>query len=97
MSSMSRIRLACLGSFVTLVALATAFCDDGTVPKVCTLIGCDSGVEVVLSPQPAASFRVEVFPPGSPASYVRDCESAAACNEIFFEAFTPDYVNVRGF
>ncbi len=95
MSSMSRNRAVHLLAPVTLLLLATTFCNDATHPKVCTEIGCESGVEVLVFPQPAGSFRVEVFPLGSPASYVRDCETAADCNQIFFADFTPDYVNVR--
>ena len=61
----------------------------------CTLIGCESGVMVQVTPLPTGPFRVEVSPLGSLVSFVRDCEDPAACAKIFFPNFTPGEVSVR--
>ena len=62
---------------------------------VCTLIGCDSGLQVQLDRSPSAAYRVEVFPPGSGATYTFECPSAQCGTTVFFQDFTPDIVNVR--
>ena len=61
----------------------------------CTEIGCASGLQVQLDRSPSAGYTVEVFPPGSGAKYSFECPSGQCGTTIFFEDFTPDYVNVR--
>jgi hypothetical protein len=78
-----------------LVGLVLAGCSSGSPPpQICTLIGCESGLEIVLEARPAGAFRVEASAPGQPARVI-DCPTAASCERIFFDDFTPDSVTVR--
>jgi hypothetical protein len=84
-----------VGATVAVLVFAVVGCYEESMGPICTEIGCESGVEIRVVPQPVGPFRVEVSPPGSLASYVRDCENGATCTRVFFADFTPDYVNVR--
>lgn len=60
--------------------------------RVCTQIGCDSGLAVTLASPPATPFLVEafVFPGGS--RQAKTC-NATPCN-VFFQNFTPATVRI---
>lgn len=66
-------------------------------PTACTLIGCESGVEVAFAQRPDAPFRIEAEVPGHPSSrYVYECDEVSRCGgRIFFADFTPDVVRIR--
>ena len=57
----------------------------------CTLIGCQSGLTVALTSQPAVPYRVEAYTIGDGPRFVRECPGTAAC-PIFFQDFTPGHV-----
>jgi len=76
-----------------LVALL-ASCDLSGRQQVCTLIGCDSGIRVVLTAPPTVPYRVEAYVPGSGARQVRECSAGGACN-ITFAGFTPVEVSIE--
>ena len=64
--------------------------------RVCTLIGCESGVTVHLSSLPSQPFRVEVGAPGADTQYVFDCtnDTARCRREIFFPDLGSDHLFV---
>jgi hypothetical protein len=63
----------------------------------CTLIGCDTGLAVVVEDPPAFPYRVEVFPPVTGPRYVMNCTSPSVCFEgrVFFGEFLPRSVTVE--
>ena len=75
---------------LTIAACTIASCDSDFFGGVCTLIGCNSGVIVVLESPPATPYRIEVYS-GSAAGprYAHSCAGASACGEVFFPDFTP--------
>lgn len=76
-------------SFV--VALVLTACSPFTrTARVCTEIGCDSGIEVVLESPPAGSYRVEAYVDPQGPRYVFRCERQSGCTDrIFLDEFTP--------
>ena len=81
---------------VVIVALAIALtsCDPGERLEACTLIGCDSGLRVVLTAPPTAPYRVEAYVPGSAVRQVRQCTAGGPC-DIAFAGFTPGQVTIE--
>ena len=63
--------------------------------RVCTDIGCYSGLEIQVNPAPTVPFRIEAFAPGSSALYTQDCANAADCTPVFLPEFTTRDVSVR--
>ena len=66
--------------------------------KVCTLIGCNSGLTVHLNAKPAGTYKVEVFAlsPNQQPVYVYECSNAASCQQdIFFASLIADHPFVR--
>ena len=76
-----------------LLGLTLSSCSDQG--RICTDIGCYSGLEIQVNPAPTIPFRIEAFVPGSSALYTQDCANAADCTHIFLPEFTPDDVSVR--
>ena len=70
-------------------------CDSDTVSQGCTLIGCASGIEVVLEQPPAVPYRVEAYVSSQMPRYVYRCDSGSCLPRIFFEEFTPFRVFVE--
>ena len=72
--------------------LVTMGCSELT--KVCTLIGCDSGVRVHLSALPSQPFRVDIGTPGSDVAYVFDCtnDSSRCRQDILFPDLIADHL-----
>lgn len=60
-------------------------------PRVCTLIGCSSGLRVELEGASSAPFTLTATAGGATESIV--CEQATGC-ELFFEDFTPSQVTI---
>jgi len=91
---------SCVMRQATQLALASflvfglSACSD-QLQRICTDIGCYSGLEIQVSPAPATPFRIEAFAPGFSAVYTQDCANPADCTRIFLPEFTPDVVNVR--
>lgn len=57
----------------------------------CTLIGCFSGLFVVLSAPPSTPYRIEVYAGGSPARYVWACPTGGDCGgRALFPDFRPE-------
>lgn len=81
-------------AFFLLILLTAALgaCNSSPVTRVCTQIGCTSGIEVQLEEEPDIPYRVEADPGGGRARYVFECEDSGGCPGIFFAAFTPDWV-----
>lgn len=61
--------------------------------EACTLIGCDSGLEVRFSSAISASTTVTAFSEADGERTVT-CASSAPCTEVFFKNFTPSDVTV---
>jgi hypothetical protein len=76
------------------LALALTACSDH-LQLVCTLIGCDSGLEIQVSPLPTTPFRLEASAPGYSAVYTQECTDPVNCTRIFLPEFTPDVVRIR--
>ncbi len=80
---------------VLAAALAGLSGCDLVGPDGCTLVGCASGLTVVLAAPPAGAFRIEVSVPGAAAAYVYDCPDPARCApQGFFGEFTPEAATV---
>lgn len=60
-------------------------------PRVCTLMGCTSGLRVDLEGTPTAPFTVTATAGGTTESVT--CEQEAGC-DLFFEGFTPSQVTI---
>lgn len=83
---------------LALLAMILAACGTNNDPGlICTEIGCNSGIAVVLETPPSLPYRVEVYAPGSSKTrYVHDCPTQSSCTPgIFFQDFTPDRVIVE--
>lgn len=81
-----------------LVLILTLFaCGKSTDPvQVCTQIGCDSGIEIVLENRPAGAHRIEAYVYSQGPRYVYRCEQQRGCSDrVFFTEFTPDRVFVE--
>ncbi|HEU4989472.1 MAG TPA: hypothetical protein VFT41_06805 [Gemmatimonadaceae bacterium] len=81
------------------VLVTVAACGHGTpTQRACTLIGCDSGITIMLSGTAAASVtRVEVSAPGD-TTRAHDCTSTSPCTGTFgvwFANYTPATVTVH--
>jgi hypothetical protein len=63
-------------------------------PRICTKIGCESGLAVVLEGTPQGSYRVEARAAGETAR-VRECASPQDCAQIFFADFLREEVTVE--
>lgn len=67
----------------------------GLEPHVCTLIGCSSGITVVLENKPTSPYRIEVYSGNSTGPrYVFQCDAQTNCADPFFFDYTPDHVFV---
>jgi hypothetical protein len=64
--------------------------------RVCSLVGCESGLTVHLASLPSGPFRVEVRPSGAyDVVYVFECTSSANCRqEIFFAGLVSTHVEI---
>ena len=85
-----------LGGLLAVAAACGIFGPRGD--KVCTLIGCDSGLTVHLNTKPAGTYRVEVFArgPDQQPAYVYDCSTAGICQQdIFFSGLIVDHPFIR--
>lgn len=71
-----------------------ASCDESGRLHVCTEIGCDSGIRVLLTAPPTAPYRVEAYVPGGGARQVRECSAGGVC-DITFAGFTPAEVSIE--
>lgn len=82
--------------FVVLAGLIAACSSSPAPQRACTLIGCESGLEVRLDAPPSGAYRVEASAPGDTAPRVQTCDPATACNgRVFFRDFTPDSATIR--
>lgn len=81
-----------------IMLLLLAGCSRSTAPgQVCTLIGCDSGIQVVLEKPPAGPYRIEAYVNSSQGPrYVYRCERQSGCpDRAFFPEFTPDRIFIE--
>ena len=88
------------GTLAGLVLLATTACGviSSNDEKVCTLIGCNSGLTVHLNTKPAGTYKVEVFPlsPNQQPAYVYECSNVSSCQQdIFFASLIVSHPFVR--
>jgi hypothetical protein len=79
---------------LSFLALTLTGCSDH-LQLVCTLIGCDSGLEIQVNPVPTTPFRVEASALGYSAVYTQECPDPADCTRIFLPEFTPAVVRIR--
>jgi hypothetical protein len=75
---------------IFIAAVAGCGSGSGSDPQACTLIGCDSGIEVVLDQAPTAPYRVEAYTPSQQQRHVYRCEPSSCPPRIMFSGFTPD-------
>jgi hypothetical protein len=61
--------------------------------QVCTLVGCESGLEVAVQPAPSGAYSVEVEAAGQATRTVQ-CTAGSPC-ALFFRDFTPERATVR--
>jgi hypothetical protein len=84
-----------LSGVLAIVAAATAGCSQSAPDnRVCTLVGCESGLAVALERAPQAPYRVEARAAGE-ETRVRECPSAQDCGQIFFADFLPEEVTIE--
>lgn len=84
----SPMRRLLLGLTLSLFAGGSTSC--GSILPACTLIGCDSGIEVVLENEPDGAYRIEAFADSDGPRHVYECSSATGCQDrVFFTDFTP--------
>lgn len=77
------------------LALLLADCAP-TAPdgRVCTLIGCDTGLTVEVAGAPAGPYRIELEVPGEAQRRVIRCDTPGACAPAFFEV-APEVATVH--
>lgn len=68
--------------------------DPAPAPRICTKIGCESGLAVVIEGTPQGSYRVEARAAGETAR-VHECASPEGCTQVFFADFLPAEVTVE--
>jgi hypothetical protein len=79
-----------------LSAVALSSCQGVFGPRTCTLIGCNSGLEVVLEAPPTVPFRIEVEVPGQADRKVFQCPDPSRCEDrAIFSDFTPERVRIH--
>ena len=61
----------------------------------CTLIGCDSGLVVLLAQAPTGPYRIEVFSREDAPHYAFDCAVPGQCGDVRFVDYTPESVTIR--
>jgi hypothetical protein len=79
------------------LALLCAACaqSGSSPPQACTLIGCESGLEVQVEPPPSGDFRVEVEAADG-ASRAFQCPQGTTCGgRAFFPDFMPAAAAIR--
>jgi len=84
-------------AIILAVVAITAACSNGSSqpPQICTQIGCESGLQVILSVAPAGPFRVEAQAAGDDAPRVFECPAGERCESAFFADFTPEEATIR--
>jgi hypothetical protein len=88
-------RTSTLAGALALVAAAAAGCAPAaSANRVCTMIGCESGLTVVLETAPQGPYRVEARAAGEEVR-VRECLSERDCGRIFFADFLPEEVTLE--
>src|SRR5436309_727311 len=61
----------------------------------CHLVSCVSGLTVLVTPQPARAYRVEVYSASETARYVSRCDDPARCSGMaVFPDFLPSRVHI---
>lgn len=72
-------------------------CSNSPEPvQACTLIGCESGLEVQLVGTPPEAYRVEASAPGQPTPRVVECTATNPCGpRVFLRDFTPESATIR--
>ncbi len=93
----SRPAAAALG-LVAAAILSLACSCGSTEPRVCTQIGCDSGLLVQVQGNVPDQLTISVRPRGSPQAWTVQCTTATCARYVFFADFTPEavYVEVHG-
>lgn len=83
-----------LGLALMLFAGGSSSC--GSIIQACTLIGCDSGLEIILENEPAGPYRIEAFVYSDGPRYVYECSSTTGCQDrVFLADFTPDRIFIE--
>ena len=87
---MIKTRLTVRGASISAVLLTLCLAPSGCeLPGgACTLIGCESGLVVMVQGSPPGPWRVEASAPGLDTQ-VRECPAGAQCGSVQFPGFTP--------
>ncbi len=88
-------RFSLLAALVGTVSAFGSSCGSSTGPRVCTLIGCESGLVVKIGGSLPDSVTVSVSSPGSSQPWTVRCTTAECVQNIFFADFTPTSVHVE--
>ena len=82
-------------AIVALIASLSAGCSSNPASeeRVCTLIGCNSGLNIALAGAADGPFRIEAT--DGTAVHEFDCPAGARCERISFDEFQPESVTVR--
>lgn len=87
--------IGCL-AILSLTACSTPTDPDTGSDRICTMIGCDSGITIVLENPPAGPYRIEAYVYSQGPRYVHRCERQSGCaTRVFFPEFTPYRVFVE--
>ncbi len=78
------------------LVVAALACTRSSEPQVmCTMIGCENGLSVVVEDPPAGDYQLVLNAPGE-QDRVRDCTANEPCDRgAFFGNFEPETVTVR--
>jgi hypothetical protein len=84
---------------LAILALALApgasSCDDPVDPlKVCTLMGCIDGLDIILTGSVPDSVTIEATSSGG-ETRTAECVRSDGCGDVAFEGFHPEKVTVR--
>ena len=61
----------------------------------CTLIGCSSGLSIMLKTAPTAAYRIEARSGFGSGAYVYECADPKACGGAFFSDYQPASVIIK--
>lgn len=79
---------------VLLAVLPAGCAPAAPAPRICTKIGCESGLSIEVEGAPQDPYRVEARAAGE-TPRVRECPSPPECGRIFFPDFLPAEVTVE--
>lgn len=79
---------------VTTLSLLGGCAAPAPPQQMCTMMGCEDGLGVVVEGTPVGAYRIEARAAGG-ETQVRECASPQACGLVFFAGFLPEEVTVE--